>query len=232
MTSWGLQQMLHSAAPRFELIGTTDSLARAKDVLMATPADVVVADADDPGITEDELTAFIGAVASRVLVITGLREGFLEAAIAKGLHGIVRKCEPPDVLLKAIEKVSQGELWIDRHATGRIFMGMVRQRARENADPEGARIATLTARERQAIEALASDVSAPGKVIASRLRMSEHTLRNHLSSIYTKLNLANRLDLYAYATRHLLAKPGEINRSARVADSLSTSLEVDSLNTR
>ncbi len=41
-------------------------------------------------------------------------------------------------------------------------------------------------------------------MIASRLCISEHTLRNHLTSIYTKLQLSNRLDLYAYATRHSL----------------------------
>jgi two-component system, NarL family, nitrate/nitrite response regulator NarL len=41
-------------------------------------------------------------------------------------------------------------------------------------------------------------------VIASRLCISEHTLRNHLTSIYSKLGLSSRLDLYAYATRHRL----------------------------
>lgn len=39
-------------------------------------------------------------------------------------------------------------------------------------------------------------------VIAGRLCISEHTLRNHLSSIYAKLDVCNRLDLYAYAMRH------------------------------
>ena len=58
--------------------------------------------------------------------------------------------------------------------------------------------------ERQTIAAVASDASAPGKVIADRLCISEHTLRNHLTSIYNKLGVCNRLDLYAFATRHSL----------------------------
>jgi two-component system, NarL family, nitrate/nitrite response regulator NarL len=106
--------------------------------------------------------------------------------------------------LDGIDKVHEGELWIDRSATSRIFMEMARQKAAEHNDPEQSKIATLTARERQAIAAVASDASAPGKVIAGRLCISEHTLRNHLRSIYNKLGLANRVDLYPYATRHRL----------------------------
>jgi DNA-binding CsgD family transcriptional regulator len=45
-------------------------------------------------------------------------------------------------------------------------------------------------------------------VIAARLHVSEHTLRNHLTSIYSKLGLPNRLALYAYAHRHGLTEPG------------------------
>jgi DNA-binding CsgD family transcriptional regulator len=61
-------------------------------------------------------------------------------------------------------------------------------------------------RERQTIAAVSSDVAAPAKVIARKLCISEHTLRNHLTSIYSKLEVANRLDLYAYATRNRLTE--------------------------
>ena len=81
---------------------------------------------------------------------------------------------------------------------------MARQKAAEGNDPEKTKIATLTSRERQTIAAVASDASAPAKVIAERLCISEHTLRNHLTSIYGKLDVSSRLGLYAYATRHSL----------------------------
>jgi two-component system nitrate/nitrite response regulator NarL len=128
----------------------------------------------------------------------------LDRAILVGARGIVRKSDPPQILLKAIEKVHEGELWIDRCATGRIFLEMARQKAAQGSDPEKTKIATLTSRERQTIAAVASDASAPAKVIARRLCISEHTLRIHLTSIYSKLELSSRLDLYAYATRHHL----------------------------
>jgi two-component system, NarL family, nitrate/nitrite response regulator NarL len=123
-----------------------------------------------------------------------------------GVRGVVKKCEPPQILLKAIERVHEGELWIDRGAAGRIFLEMARLKVAQRNDPQQLQIATLTSRERQTIAAVAGDASAPGKVIASRLCISEHTLRNHLTSIYSKLGLSNRLDLYAYAARHNLDK--------------------------
>ncbi|MEJ7929737.1 response regulator transcription factor [Ramlibacter sp. AN1015] len=173
----------------------------------ASAADVVVVDFDDPAELP-ALLQFVSVTAARVVVLTGLADqASLDQAVLQGLKGVVRKTEPPSVLLKAIEKVHGGELWIDRSSTGRIFMEMMRYKAGRTDDPELARIATLTHRERQAIAALAADTSAPGKVIASRLCISEHTLRNHLSAIYSKLDLANRLDLYAFATRHQLDKP-------------------------
>jgi DNA-binding CsgD family transcriptional regulator len=91
---------------------------------------------------------------------------------------------------------------VDRAATSRIFMELARQKAGKSKDPEHQRIASLTKRERHSIAAVASDASAPGKVIAARLNISEHTLRNHLTSVYSKLGVANRLALYAYAHQH------------------------------
>jgi two-component system nitrate/nitrite response regulator NarL len=49
---------------------------------------------------------------------------------------------------------------------------------------------------------IARNASAIERDIAQRLHISEHTLRNHLTSIYAKLGLGNRLELYAYANRH------------------------------
>ena len=44
------------------------------------------------------------------------------------------------------------------------------------------------------------------EALAERLLISEHTLRNHLTSIYEKLGVSNRLELYIYATKHLSGK--------------------------
>jgi two-component system nitrate/nitrite response regulator NarL len=211
MTCWGLERLVGSAAPSLELLGSSSGMAGVWQELTVTSADVVVVDLEvcpEP-LSFDWVQECLPA---RVILLASSQDtALLDKAVLGGVRGIVCKSEPAPVLLKAIEKVNEGELWIDRGATSRIFMAMARQRAIAQSDPERMRIAALTTREREMIAAVAADTAAPGKVIAGRLCISEHTLRNHLSSIYSKLGLSNRLDLYAYAARHGLYKTGENN---------------------
>jgi len=66
-------------------------------------------------------------------------------------------------------------------------------------DPEERRIATLTGREKEIVCVMSAHASTPAKAIAGMLRISEHTLRNHLTSIYGKLGVVSRLELFDYA---------------------------------
>jgi two-component system, NarL family, nitrate/nitrite response regulator NarL len=206
LVCWGLERLVQTGHPRLEVSGMAATLAESLPLLQRHPADVVVIDLDGEDVCES-LVELHAQTHAKVLVLTGSPDlALLDRAVLAGVRGIVKKRESPSTLLKAIEKVHDGELWIDRGATSRIFMEMARQKVSERNDPEKSKIATLTMRERQTIIALASDASAPGKVIAERLCISEHTLRNHLTSIYSKLGLSNRLDLYAYASKHSLNK--------------------------
>ena len=203
---WGLEQLLRGAHPQFEIVSTASSVAESLPLLERQAADVVVLDLDGTEGAES-VADFQSRSRAKLLVLTASHDlALLDRVVMAGVRGVVKKCEPPQILLKAIEKVHEGELWIDRGAAGRIFLEMARQKAAQRNDPQKSKIATLTSRERQTIAAVAGDASAPGKVIASRLCISEHTLRNHLTSIYSKLGLSSRLDLYAYATRHSLDK--------------------------
>lgn len=207
MVSWGLERLVQTAHPRLELTGNVDCAEAAVPAMEKNLPDVVVAHVEDADSMQ-ALVQILKRVRAHVLLVTGTQDpALVDRAVLAGVRGVVKTNDPPPILLKAIEKVHEGELWIDRGATSRIFLEMARQKAAQGNDPEKTKIATLTSRERQTIVALASDASAPGKVIAGRLCISEHTLRNHLTSIYSKLGLSSRLDLYAYATKHSLNKP-------------------------
>jgi DNA-binding NarL/FixJ family response regulator len=208
MLCWGLERMVQTAHPRMELRGAALTLAEAQPVLAGGAVDILVLDLDG-GYGPEVLAELQAGGRLRVVVLSSSPEvSLLDRMVVAGARGVVRKSDPPTALLKAVEKVNEGELWIDRGAPGRIFVEMARQSAAHANDPERLKIATLTARERQTIAAVAGDAAAPGKVLAGRLCISEHTLRNHLSAIYGKLGLSNRLDLYAYATKHQLHKAG------------------------
>jgi two-component system, NarL family, nitrate/nitrite response regulator NarL len=200
---WGLERMVLDAQPRLELLGALPGLDECVAFVERQPPDVIVLATDVAPL--ETLAAFSGKVPAKVLLVTASDDAaWVDGAVMGGVRGVVRLTDTPAALVKAIEKINDGELWVDRGATSRIFMEMVRRKAAGADDPDQSRIATLTLRERQTIAAVTSDASAPAKVIASRLCISEHTLRNHLTSIYSKLGLSSRLDLYAYATRHRL----------------------------
>ena len=201
---WGLEKLIQSERPRMELVGTATTSGEALRILDSAAADVILLDLDLNG--ESGLLAIPGILArskAQVLILTGSRDPVLhDNAVLAGARGVVEKGEAAETLIKAIEKVHEGEIWLDRNATGRIFVELARRKDGLSRDPEQQRIASLTRKERQIVAAIAADAAAPGRQVAERLNISEHTLRNHLSSVYAKLGVSNRLELYAYAIRH------------------------------
>lgn len=207
---WGLERLIESGTPAMKVVGSATSHAEALSLMGGISADVILLDIDlgkENGI--DAIPKLIGAAGSaKVLVLTGLRDKAVhDKAVLAGAKGVVEKEAPARTILTAIEKVHQGQLWLDRAAAGRIFVEFSRQSAAAQApDPEQQKIASLTEREREVLAGVANNAGATARTIAATLHISEHTLRNHLTSIYDKLDVANRLELFAYAHKHGLIK--------------------------
>lgn len=199
LVCWGFERLLQDPGGGITLAGSAPATQQAIDLLPGTRADVVIADLD-AGL---DVAALCRAATCGCIGLTASDDDALgDGAVLAGLRGILRKNDAASTMLKAIRKVHEGELWVDRSRAGRIFLEVSRRQAQREADPARAQLASLTRRERDTVLAVARDASAPGKVLAGRLSMSEHTLRNHLSSVYGKLGLANRLDLYTWAMRN------------------------------
>jgi two-component system, NarL family, nitrate/nitrite response regulator NarL len=205
LVAWGLERLIESARPRLCVVGSGESLEDCVAQLQRNPADVVLLDLDSEG--DEAAVARLFAVTQMPIlaICSAHRPALQDSAVLAGARGVFDRRESPALLLKALEKVHEGELWVGRSATGRLLSALARERLAQVPNPEAGRIASLTPRERQAIAALAGDAAAPGKVIAARLHISEHTLRNHLTVIYSKLGVPNRLALYAYARANGLA---------------------------
>lgn len=205
LTGWGLARLVETGAPRLALVGQSADVVSCLRSLQQAQPDVVVIDVDLSDAT-DAIGTLHQHTRARVLALSGSRdEALLDAAILAGARGVIGKHEPPEGLCKAIEKVHAGEIWLDRHATGRVFLALARKSAAREPHPEQIRIDSLTRRERQTVVALAREPAASGKQVAEKLHISEHTLRNHLTAIYSKLGVNNRVDLYAFVQRHGLA---------------------------
>ena len=210
---WGLEKLISGEAPRMQVVGTARNGAEALTALARETPDIVLLDLDLDGQSGLELLpALLSQSITRVLILTGERsQTVLDQAVQKGARGILRKDAPAEQVLKAIEKTHAGELWLDRGTLGRVFSGLLEPAKAQKLDPDLTRQAGLTARERVIIRMVVDGQGASNRELALRLCISEHTLRNHLTSIYHKLELGNRLELYVYAVRHQLgdaaAKP-------------------------
>lgn len=210
VSAWGLSRLVDSQPHALNCMGVARSSAQAAQMLHDSPQpppDVVLFDLDGEN-GPDGLTDVHALSTARILALTSSTDTAVhDAAILAGARGVVTKHEPAETLLKALSKVHAGEMWIDRSATGRIFMELARQRVQSRLeDPAQEKIKLLTPREQQTLLALAADAASPAKVLADRLHISEHTLRNHLTSIYSKLGVSNRTELYAFAHKHGLVQ--------------------------
>jgi two-component system nitrate/nitrite response regulator NarL len=201
---WGLEKLIDGEKPRMQVIAKATSCAAAIETAMQSQPDVVVLDLDLAGEDGSEIIAdLVNGRNTRVLVLTGTRDGKMhESSILRGACGLVHKQEPAETLLKAIEKVHRGELWLDRVTTGRLFIKLAKPK-----DAATDKLASLTARERDIVGHVVADPGADNRKLAERLHIGEHTLRNHLSRIYDKLGVPNRLELYVYAQRHGVNSP-------------------------
>jgi DNA-binding NarL/FixJ family response regulator len=125
--------------------------------------------------------------------------------LLKGARGVIEKSVAADVILRAIERVHAGEVWANRELVGKLLGALVAGTAARTQIQE--RIATLTPREREIVRSVAGNAGVKGTAIASQLNVSESTLRNHLTVIYEKLSVRNRVELVLFATEHGLAPP-------------------------
>ncbi len=203
---WGLERLIEGENPRMQVIGKATNKMEVFAFLKLSKPDVVLLDLDLNGENSlDFLEELLQESRARVLVLTASQDPVVhQRAIINGASGIVLKSENADVILRAIKYVHAGELWFDRAATSRLLRSLNAPVPTFSKATQLSKIATLTPKERQVISAMALIPGARNKAVADRLCMSEHTLRNHLTGIYAKLDLENRLELCMYAIAHKL----------------------------
>jgi DNA-binding NarL/FixJ family response regulator len=206
---WGLSKLIDGEKPKMEVVGTARTCEEALAKINQLVPDVILLDLDLDGKNAlDILPALLSNLVSRVLILTGERkQATLDIAVLRGARGVLRKDASAEQVLKAIEKTHQGELWLDRETLGRVFGELMNPVGTQKLDSETEKKAALTAKEQKIIHTIVEGSGASNKALAQKLFISEHTLCNHLTSIYHKLDVSNRLELYVYAIKHQLGNP-------------------------
>ena len=166
------------------------------EVALNGSADVVLVDQEDAPSIREIRAQYVDA---RVLVVTAHTDHESSAQLVRdGAHGIVSKARTGDHLVAAIRKVHAGEMWVDRVVATALIADL--QRPGRRTDADRARIASLTARERDVVNLVGEGLA--NKAIAERLSISDNTVRHHLTSVFAKLGVTDRLSLVVYAFKH------------------------------
>lgn len=198
---WGLERLIASEPARMQVVGRATNKAEILAALAGCDIDLVLLDIDLAGESSlDFMDEIQRATSARILILTGLRDEHVhQRAVLEGARGVVLKDVPAEVILQAIERVHAGEVWLDRSSIARLLDDVARNRSSQVEEAGDRGLASLTRKERDILAALAANPGAPNKTLASKLFISEHTLRNHLTSIFDKVGVKNRFELTMYA---------------------------------
>ncbi|HJS97146.1 MAG TPA: response regulator transcription factor [Solirubrobacteraceae bacterium] len=160
--------------------------------------DVVLMDLNMPGMSGVEATQRLTAAAPhvRVLVLTvAADERHVMNALLAGACGYLLKEAPIGHIIDGIKAAARGESMISPRIANRLI-----RRLREPSHRAAAVAGTeLTPREHEVLELLARGMGNPD--IALALYLSEHTVKNHVSSILAKLQVENRIQAAVRAVR-------------------------------
>lgn len=122
-------------------------------------------------------------------------------AIRDGARGIILKHAASEFLIKGIRRVFEGELWADTSTMTQVVESLSRKYRVERRPDKDRK--ELSERELEVVALVASGLR--NKEIANKLFISEQTVKTHLSNIFQKLEINDRLELALYAMRNGLA---------------------------
>ena len=180
----GALSALLGLEPDIEVLGSAADGEAAWRMLQQLQPDILVTDIEMPGLSGLELAQRIARQQlpiKVVIVTTFARSGFLRRALDAGVCGYLLKDAPAEDLAEALRKVHRG---------GRAIDPQLALEAWGEADP-------LNDRERQALRLAGEGMSA--SEIATRLNLSQGTVRNYLSEAIGKLGVGNRIEAYRLA---------------------------------
>ena len=196
---------LLDAEPDLVVVGEAGDGEEAVALTLQYEPDILLLDVAMPHANGMEVLQQIAAAskATRIIMVTGaVEENELRQALRLGARGFVLKESGAAQLLESIRVVHGGEYFVGRECMADL-VSAVRSRgvAIEGRAPRKADFG-LTTRERQIVSAVVNAYQ--NKEIAEKFAISEKTVKHHLTNIFNKVGVSNRLELALFAVHHRL----------------------------
>lgn len=192
----GLRKVL-AMEDDLHVVADTDNALEAAGIARENTPDVMLLDLRMPGTGGLEVIGPIheASPGTKVLILTASddRRDHV-AALTQGARGIIMKDSAADTLVTAIRAVNNGQAWVDRDITGTLLEELAHRGGPEQNEADKPQ---LTARESEIVDLVIAGCR--NREISERLSISEKTVKAHLSNIFAKLGVRDRLELAIYA---------------------------------
>ncbi len=203
----GLRMLLETEADLRVLAEAADGV-EALDAVRTHHPDVLLLDLvmpRQPGLDVLRSLADAGSSVRTIMLTAEIDNAQMIEALQLGAQGVVLKDSAPHLLFKGIRAVVSGEYWVGRERVTNLVQylrSMNKPTATETPQPQKF---GLTKRELQIIAAIVGGYT--NKDIAQQYSLSQDTVKHHLTNIFDKCGLSNRLELALFAVNHRLVDP-------------------------
>jgi DNA-binding NarL/FixJ family response regulator len=199
----GLRRLVEHE-PGFELVGEASNGLDTLEVLAKTKPDVLLLDLAMPKLSGMEVLRKLSRarLPMKVIMLTAaIEQPQITEALRLGARGVVMKDSATQLLVKSIHCVLEGQYWVGRDNVSDLIQALKKADMPRERPEE---IYRLTAREREVINAIVEGFT--NKEIAGRYKISERTVKHHLSNIFDKVGVSNRLELALFSVNHSLTQ--------------------------
>lgn len=186
-----------------QVIAEVKTAEEALNECIRVPPDVLVMDIDMPGLSCFDAARTIGARCPNVRVVflsAFMHDRYIEEALAVGASGYVTKGQPPQAVTDAVRAAATGGTYFVPEVQARLVVDS--NGVRLSGRPQ-TRISMLTPRELEVLRYIARGMSK--KEIADTIHLSVKTVDNHSTSLMSKLDIHDRVELTRFAIREGLA---------------------------
>ncbi|MEE8466561.1 MAG: response regulator transcription factor [Dehalococcoidia bacterium] len=196
MVREGMKRLLEGEGG-FEVVGEVDSVEEAMEELERGKVEIVVMDIQLPGVDGVEGTRMMKAryPEVKVVIVSAYGEDYLVPSIEAGADGYLLKTLPPGELVKSMHQVALGQSPVDSALTRHL---MNQAAAGKGSEGEG----MPTERQQDVLKLVANGLSS--KELASRLFISQTTLKREFRNIFNLLGVNDRAHAVAEAYRRNL----------------------------
>ena len=196
----GLKNLLTSE-PGFQVVGEASNGDEALKLVKQLLPDVLLLDHEMPKLSGIKVLQALSELNNnvRTIVLSGVLEGDeISKVFELGAHGVVLKDSATGMLFKSIRAVMEGQYWLGRQSVSNLVETLKHYRnSAKKAKPKNF---GLTPREMEIVRAVVSGYA--NKEIAGQLSISEQTVKHHITSIFDKLGVYNRLELTLFVFHH------------------------------